>query len=123
CQRNTCGRYARMIRNLRSIAAMAFLPTVAPSLTHAQQVADSAFDVSVQRPAFTTRHPVLVIDEAHRNFHTSTGRYLVFASLMRNDGFDVRAGTRRFDSRSLRNVDVLVVANALVGRANANSDD
>ena len=47
----------------------------------AQQFADPEFDAKVDRPAFTDRHPVVFIDEAHNNFHTGDGRYKPFADL------------------------------------------
>src|SRR4051812_16181640 len=87
----------------------------------AQQVADSAFDVSVKRPAWTAKHPRVVIDETHRNFHTATGRYWPFARLLRNDGYVVDAGITTFSRQSLRGVDVLVIANALGGDATPGS--
>jgi hypothetical protein len=88
----------------------------------AQQVADSSFDVSVAHPAFVSRHPRVAIDEAHLNFHTASGRYLPFANLLRNDGLRVQAFTKPFSAESLRDVDVLVIANALGAGANAGSD-
>jgi len=95
----------------------------ASSSARAQQVADSSFDVSVARPAFTTRHPIVVIDEDHLNFHTLEGRYMPFARLIRNDGADVRRGTSPFSAKSLKDVDVLVIANALGQGATAGADD
>ncbi len=50
------------------------------------QRADTGFNVSVARPAFTGWHPRVAIDEAHNNFHTAEGRYKPFADLMSNDG-------------------------------------
>jgi len=79
----------------------------------AQQEPDSTFDTRIARPAFTDRHPRVAIDEAHHNFHTMTGRYAPLASLMRNDGCRVVAGTRRFSAASLAGLDVLVISNAL----------
>lgn len=78
-----------------------------------QQVADPGFDASVKNPAYVGEHPHISIDEAHHNFHTAGGRYEPFARLMRNDGYDVRAGIQPFDAASLAGVRVLVVANAL----------
>ena len=49
----------------------------------AQQFADPEFDATVDRPAFTDRHPVVLFDEAHNNFHTAGGRYKPFADLFR----------------------------------------
>jgi len=65
----------------------------------------------VMRPAHTTRHPLLVIDEAHNNFHTSTGRYAPFATLMRNDGFRVAPSAVTLTAAAFEGVDVLVISN------------
>ena len=79
----------------------------------AQQVSDPDFDTSVVRPAYPAGGPVVVLDEAHANFHTADGRYRPFADLLRNDGYTVLAGETAFDAEALSGVDVLVVANAL----------
>ena len=57
----------------------------------AQQFADPEFDAKVDRPAFTDRHPLVLVDEAHNNFHTADGRYKPFADLLKNDGYSVTA--------------------------------
>ncbi|MEX2177580.1 MAG: DUF4350 domain-containing protein [Gemmatimonadaceae bacterium] len=88
----------------------------------AQQVPDTAFDVSVPRPAHAAPGPRVVIDEAHNNFHTSTGRYLPFANLLRNDGLRVTAGTAPFSAQSLRSADLLIISNALPPRTTVRSD-
>jgi hypothetical protein len=77
-----------------------------------QQVADSTFDVSVARPAHTSSRPVVMIDEAHRNFHTAAGRYEPFARLLRNDGYRVVRGTEKVTPAALQGVSVFVVSNA-----------
>ena len=78
-----------------------------------QQVADTAFDPPIGKPAFALgKGPVVGIDEAHHNFHTVGGRYQTFARLLRKDGFVVRAAGGPCD--------VFVVANALHA-SNANS--
>jgi hypothetical protein len=85
---------------------------VASGAVAQQQVNDPDFNPQVERPAFTKKHPRIGIDESHRNFHTRDGRYKPFAALMESDGFEVSAAPH-FDSRSLKAVDVLVVANAM----------
>lgn len=77
-----------------------------------QQMADPDFKVAVERPAYPTNGPVVVIDEAHANFHTESGRYKPFADLLRGDGYTVRPGRAAFDRKSLTGVNVLVIANA-----------
>ena len=85
---------------------------VAPA--RAQQVTDTAFAPPIAAPAFAQgRGPVVAIDEAHGNFHTATGRYLAFANLARRDGFVVRAAADKFSAAALREIRVLVIANAL----------
>ena len=77
-----------------------------------QQQADASFDASVKNPAYTTTHPKVVIDEAHFNFHTATGRYKPFADLLTNDGYSVAASKEIFTAQSLTGIDVMVIANA-----------
>jgi hypothetical protein len=101
-------RITRVVPAAAVIAAAILAATLA-----AQQRADLSFDVSVAAPAYVKTHPRVVIDEAHNNFHTAEGRYKPFATLLRNDGYDVNAGTTTFTSASLKGVDVLVVSNAL----------
>ncbi len=86
--------------------------SLAPAL--AQQVADPHADLSVARPAFAQNAgPRLVIDGGHHNFHTVDGRYAPFAQLMRNNSFRVSGSRGPFTDRSLRDADILVIANAL----------
>ncbi len=79
-----------------------------------QQINDPDADVSVSHPAFgRDKGPSVRIDQAHHNFHTVDGRYKPFADLLRNDGFRVSASTTPFTPASLKNLDLLVIANAL----------
>lgn len=79
----------------------------------AQQVADTAFRPPIERPAYPTgKGPVVLIDEAHNNFHTATGRYLPFAGLLGRDGYVVKASAARLTTEVLRAGHVLVIANA-----------
>jgi hypothetical protein len=79
----------------------------------AQQVADPDFNTAVANPTYTKKHPKVVVDEAHNNFHTAGGRYKPFADLITNDGYVVSAGTKKFSKDSLKGIDVLVISNAL----------
>jgi hypothetical protein len=79
-----------------------------------QQVADLGYRPPIVRPTHAPgQGPRVAIDEAHHNFHTSEGRYKPFAALLRRDGYRVTANRRRLSIESLRDVDVLVIANAL----------
>jgi hypothetical protein len=91
----------------------AVLALAAPPALAQQQLVDPDFHPTVDHPAYATAAgPVVVIDEAHRNFHRMDGQYAPFAALLRADGYRVRAGTAPFDAGGLEGVEVLVVANA-----------
>jgi hypothetical protein len=76
------------------------------------QRSDPNFDVSVVHPAYTDRHPAVLFDEAHQNFHTAGGRYKVFADLITNDGYRVTPNKAPFTKDSLAKYQLLVTANA-----------
>ena len=77
------------------------------------QRADPDFDVKVARPAYTSTHPRILFDEAHHNFHTTSGRYKPFGQLIGNDGYQVIPNREKFSGEMLRKGDILVIANAL----------
>jgi len=95
----------------RQILALALL-LITLSGVRSQQQADPTFDASVARPAYSTSHPKVLFDEAHFNFHTTTGRYKPFVSLITNDGYQVTPNKVPFSTESLTGFDVLVIANA-----------
>jgi hypothetical protein len=82
-------------------------------LSLGQQVADPDFDTKVAKPAYTTKHPMVFLDEAHHNFHTASGRYKPFADLITNDGYKVIPNKQKFSKATLKGCDVLVISNAL----------
>jgi hypothetical protein len=90
---------------------------VANKLGLGGQRADTRFNVKIAHPAYTGVHPRVWIDEAHRNFHTRSGRYKVFGDLVANDGYAVSAGKMPFTVDALKNCDILVIANATSGDA------
>ena len=103
----------------RYIGAVVSVAMCASASGQAQTMADPSFDASVKAPAYVRAHPRVAIDEAHFNYHTVGDRFRSFAQLLRNDGYDVRAGTARFEKPALQGIGVLVVANA---RGAANGD-
>src|SRR5688572_16867522 len=88
-----------------------------------QQIADPDFKPVVERPTYTSVRPLVVLDEAHGNFHTASGRYKPFADLLQADGYRLVAGTQAFTAAALQETQVLVIANALgsgISAANIN---
>lgn len=57
--------------------------------------------------------PLVLIDEAHNNFLTLSGRYKPFAQVLESDGFRVSSYDKAITENQLRQVDILVIANAL----------
>jgi len=78
-----------------------------------QQVGDPNFDATVARPAYTKKHPRVLFDEAHNNFHTAGGRYKAFADLVTSDGYQVVPNSQKFSAATLAGYDILVIANPL----------
>ncbi len=86
----------------------------APVFAAEEQLADPAADLSVAKPAYAKdAGPVVLIDEAHHNYHTIDGRFKPFADLLRNDGFKLQGSQAPFTPAVLARAKVLVVSNAL----------
>jgi hypothetical protein len=79
------------------------------------QRADPNFNTKVAHPAYASapKHPRVLFDEAHHNFHTASGRYKPFAELMTSDGYEIIPNREKFSRETLKKGDILVIANAL----------
>jgi hypothetical protein len=94
--------------------ALAVGLALSPPALVAQQVADASFAPPVPHPAYKEgAGPLLLLDEAHYNFHTAAGRYLAFVKLAKRDGYHVESNRRKFTRASLAKARILVIANAL----------
>jgi hypothetical protein len=62
---------------------------------------------------FPNKKPLVLIDEAHNNFHTMNGGYKPFAEVLKSDGYNVKRNTEKISEKSLSSASVLVIANAL----------
>ena len=56
---------------------------------------------------------MILLDEAHFNFHTVEERYRPFAELLRRDGYAVRGSKAPFTPTALADANILVIANAI----------
>jgi hypothetical protein len=86
---------------------------LSPGSVLAQHLADTSFKTIVEHPAYSKNSPRVMFDEAHYNFHTSTGRYKPFADLVMNDGYRIVVNRQSFTKKSLESFKLLVIANAL----------
>lgn len=111
---------------IKRINRLALCLSVAACLTgdsvKAQQVADTSFKPPIEKPAYRPDEgPLVLIDEAHFNFHTAGGRYQPFAELLKRDGYVVKPSKSRFSKEALKGARILVIANSLAER-NAQGD-
>jgi hypothetical protein len=82
----------------------------------AQVAPDSSWMPALSDPQYPEGEgPVVAIDAAHRNRHTRDGGFAPFARLLEEDGYRVRASAEPFTAEALDGIDVLVVANAIMG--------
>jgi len=101
------------VRNSRTRFLAVVAVTFLAGATYSQQVADPNFDAKVAHPAYANNNPRVLVDEAHNNFHTATGRYKPFADLIANDGYSVTPNKQKFQKKTLDGYQILVIANAL----------
>jgi hypothetical protein len=81
----------------------------------AQQVPDTAFQYPVPSPAYPYgTGPMVLIDRGHNNFHTRSGGFRGFASLLEQDGYHTGdLNSRVTGPEMLNGCRILVIANAL----------
>jgi hypothetical protein len=60
--------------------------------------------------------PVVTVDEAHFNFHTTGGRYRELARILERDGYVVRPERSPLSGNSLRGTRILIIATPLSAR-------
>ncbi len=78
------------------------------------QLPDRSYDPPIDHPVYPDGNgPVVMIDEAHHNFHTMSGRYYAFASVLRKDGYRVMPLQDSLSKNSLSGCRILVISNAL----------
>jgi len=81
---------------------------------YCQQEADSLFSFPIEHPRYAVgKGPIILLDEAHHNFHTTTGRFRPFVEFLRRDGYVLRGNQQAFETEALREARILVIANAL----------
>jgi len=94
--------------------ALCSLLTLSLVACGAQQRPDTAFSYSSGHPTYGKgQGPVVVLDEAHNNFHTLGERYYAFGKVVEADGYVLQPGTEPFSRIALDLVRILVISNAL----------
>src|SRR5262245_10582580 len=89
---------------------------VAAEAAGALQTVDTSFNSRVSRPAYIAQHPRVLIDAAHNNADTASGRYKPFAALITSDGYRVGSNLKPFSKAGMIGCNVLVIVNATGGQ-------
>ena len=98
---------------LVSIALTPF-EIASPCQVEPPRTADESFHPEIERPAYPKgAGPVVLIDEAHNNFHTAGGTYKPFAALLERDGYVVKPLNSGLTAESLGACGVLVISDAM----------
>ncbi len=75
-----------------------------------QQIPDSLYLPNITKE---NRDVTVYVDAAHNNFHTINNRFYPFANVLRKSGYKVESFTEKFSKKSLANIKLLVISNAL----------
>jgi hypothetical protein len=101
-----------------SPAGLCFIVAAITLISFSAAFAQQVPDYSYVPPAFSPRYPdgsgsIVVMDEAHNNMHTADGHYAPFAKVLSADGYKIKKGKKHFSEKSLKDVKILVIANAI----------
>ncbi|MCS7469618.1 protein kinase [Stieleria sp. ICT_E10.1] len=78
---------------------------------------------NIREPMYQkNRGPRVAVDAAHWNYHTIRDRYWPFAKTLEADGYNVASHTTPITTDSLKQMDILVIANARPGSSPSGSD-
>ncbi len=103
--------------------ALIYTAVCSINLSAHEQKIDLAYQAKNTKVTFSgKKRPIVLVDEAHHNFHTRDGRYNPFAITLSSDGYEVRKNQQKFSLEGLKDADILVIANAL-NEKNADSWD
>lgn len=112
-----------LIAALKLGAMLSLVPSIMASLSLGQEIADTDSDLKIARPAYTKKGPKVFFDEAHFNVHTSGGRYKRFADLITSDGYQVIPNRDKFQEKTLKGYDILVIVSALGANRDTNPQE
>ena len=105
--------YNVFVRKLLASTSRLLILTLSAWPVVAQQRPDTTYQPAVVAEFRDDEHTVIIIDEAHHNFHTASGGYRPFADLLNRHGYIIKPGIKQFSAAGLKGVKVLLIANAL----------
>ncbi len=96
---------------LYASTALGFQQTA--STVEPPRTVDKFFRYIIKKPAYPEgKGPVVLVDEAHNNFHTAVGTYLPFADLLRQDGYVIKRAKEKISTELLSSGTIYVIADA-----------
>ncbi|MDX9759460.1 MAG: hypothetical protein RBU27_09890 [Bacteroidota bacterium] len=102
------------MRRTATLCEFAMLFWMLGGMLWAQQSGDPRYVPTIRERAFADgTGPSVLIDAAHRNFHTMDGRFKAFADLLHAHGCTVGSAEERASTTLLAGCDIYVIANAL----------
>src|SRR4026209_929013 len=112
-----CMKWQAVMNRTIIVIVVAFVSSAA----YSQPTPDTGFQPRIEKPGYRKGSgPLVMIDEAHFNWHTVSGRYSPFAEVLRRDGYVVQASKSPFTKDALRRGNILVIANAVNERNKTN---
>lgn len=98
---------------LVAIVCVSFGMQQTASTVEPPRTVDKSFRYGIKSPAYPEgKGPVVLIDEAHNNFHTAVGTYLPFAELLQQDGYVIRRAKEKITDDLLSSGSIYVIADA-----------
>lgn len=74
---------------------------------------DLSFHPDIKNPAYPPgKGPVILVDEAHNNFHIAVGTYIPFAALLKRDGYIIQRARSKINPKLLQSCRIFVIADA-----------
>lgn len=109
--------------SVRGLAALAAFVLCLPGGAEAQAIGDTLYHPLIHRPAFAPGEgPLVMIDEGHFNVHVLEGSDRPFLEFLRRDGYRVRRTRWVFNTDSLNEGRILVIALPLAERNRIRGD-
>ncbi len=104
-----------MWASFRAIVTGILLIAMAAMPAAAQKTTDNQFRHPVANPSYPPGSgPIVCVDEGHQNHHTIEGSFAPFATLLRDDGYEVLRTIGPFTADPLSKCDIMVIANPLL---------
>lgn len=115
--------HSKQLNHMKQLskAATVFAFLTFPLIGCAQQQVDNDFIPKIDNPLYEKgKGPVVMVDGAHHNFHTLEDKFAPFGKIVDMAGFRVRSNSAAITAEQLKDIKILVIANAL-NEKNVNS--